>query len=142
MPKAQCNGIEIEYERLLPATGGESAPALVFIMGLGAQLVGWDDGFIEGFVRLMATPPDFPGPVNLGNPSEFTIRQLAEQVISLTGSRSQLVFRPLPPDDPTQRQPDIALAREKLGWQPQVALRDGLLKTIAYFDGLLRESAA
>jgi len=100
------------------------------------------DDLIEGFVRLMKTSADFPGPMNLGNPSEFTIRQLAEQVIELTGSRSQLVFRPLPPDDPTQRQPDISLAREKLGWSPNVALRDGLVKTIAYFDALLRETAA
>ena len=117
-------------------------PITIYGEGQQTRSFCYVDDLIEGFVRLMATPPDFPGPVNLGNPSEFTIRQLAEQVISLTGSRSQLVFRPLPPDDPTQRQPDIALAREKLGWQPQVALRDGLLKTIAYFDGLLRESAA
>ena len=117
-------------------------PITIYGEGQQTRSFCYVDDLIEGFVRLMATPPDFPGPVNLGNPSEFTIRQLAEQVISLTGSRSQLVFRPLPPDDPTQRQPDIALARDKLGWQPQVALRDGLLKTIAYFDGLLRESAA
>ena len=95
------------------------------------------DDLIEGFVRFIDTPPDFPGPINLGNPGEFTIRQLAEQIISLTGSSSTLVFRPLPPDDPVQRQPDISLAREKLGWEPQVPLAEGLARTIAYFDELL-----
>jgi UDP-glucuronate decarboxylase len=113
-------------------------PITIYGEGQQTRSFCYVDDLIEGFVRLMATPADFPGPVNLGNPSEFTIRQLAEQVIELTGSRSQLVYRPLPPDDPTQRQPDIALAREKLGWTPTVALRDGLRKTIAYFEGLLR----
>jgi UDP-glucuronate decarboxylase len=83
-------------------------------------------------------PADFPGPVNLGNPNEFTIRQLATKVIELTGSRSAIVARPLPSDDPAQRQPNIALARERLGWAPQVQLDEGLAKTIAYFDGLLK----
>jgi UDP-glucuronate decarboxylase len=101
------------------------------------------DDLIEGFLRFMDLPrgkdgqPGFPGPINLGNPNEFTIRQLAEQVIELTGSRSRLVHLPLPADDPMQRQPDISLAREKLGWEPVVPLREGLKKTIAYFDGLL-----
>jgi UDP-glucuronate decarboxylase len=98
------------------------------------------DDLIEGFLRFMRTDGDFPGPVNLGNPAEFTIRQLAELVLELTGSRSQLVMNPLPSDDPKQRQPDIALAREKLAWRPQVALREGLKATIAYFDGLLTQS--
>jgi UDP-glucuronate decarboxylase len=88
---------------------------------------------IEGLIRLMESPDDFTGPVNLGNPHEFTIRQLAEQVLRLTGSRSELVCRPLPPDDPRQRQPDIGLARERLGWAPTVELEEGLRKTIAYF---------
>ncbi|MGL4566229.1 MAG: UDP-glucuronic acid decarboxylase family protein, partial [Halioglobus sp.] len=95
------------------------------------------DDLVEGFVRLMATPPDFQGPMNLGNPVEFTIRELAEQVLDLTGSRSHLVEEPLPADDPKQRQPDITLARERLGWDPQVHLREGLAKTIEYFDKLL-----
>ncbi len=81
----------------------------------------------------MGTAPDFTGPVNLGNPDEFTILELAEKVIALTGSDSQLRFEPLPEDDPTQRQPDIARAREHLGWAPTVKLDDGLLPTIAYF---------
>ncbi len=96
------------------------------------------DDLIEAFVRLMDTPDDFPGPMNLGNPNEFTIRQLAETVIELTGARSELTFLPLPSDDPRQRQPDITLAREMLGWEPTTVLRDGLTRTIEYFDRLLR----
>ena len=86
---------------------------------------------------MMATPDDVTGPINLGNPGEFTIRQLAEKILELTGSRSALVHRPLPENDPTQRQPDIARARALLGWEPTVALEQGLAKTIAYFEDLL-----
>ena len=82
--------------------------------------------------------PGFPGPINLGNPTEFTIRELAEQVIALTGSASRLVFQPLPADDPRQRKPDIALAQARLGWTPGTPLEQGLVKTIEYFDALLR----
>jgi len=95
------------------------------------------DDLVDGLMRLMATPADFGGPVNLGNPGEFTIAELAELVLEMTGSGSQIVRRPLPQDDPRQRQPDIALARERLGWEPKVALRQGLERTVAYFDGLL-----
>ncbi|MCG8589724.1 MAG: SDR family oxidoreductase [Proteobacteria bacterium] len=95
------------------------------------------DDLIEAFVRLMGSPPEFPGPVNLGNPGEFTMRELAELVIELTGSRSPLETHPLPEDDPRQRCPDIQLARERLGWEPRVPLAEGLKKTIAYFDELL-----
>jgi UDP-glucuronate decarboxylase len=97
------------------------------------------DDLVEGLIRLMETPDSVTGPVNLGNPVEFTIRQLAEQVIELTGSSSKIVFHPLPQDDPRQRRPDISLAKDLLAWEPKVQLRDGLKKTIAYFDGLLRE---
>ncbi len=95
------------------------------------------DDLIEGFAALMASPAGFTGPVNLGNPAEFSIRELAELVIAMTGSRSKLVFKPLPADDPKQRQPDIALAKKVLNWEPVVPLKDGLQHTIAYFDGLL-----
>jgi UDP-glucuronate decarboxylase len=92
---------------------------------------------LDGFQRLMAAGDDFIGPVNLGNPRESTIRELAEMVLQLTGSKSKLVFMPLPADDPRQRQPDITLAREKLGWEPKVTVEDGLKETISYFRHLL-----
>jgi UDP-glucuronate decarboxylase len=95
------------------------------------------DDLLDGFLKLMATPKGFTGPVNLGNPGEFTIRELAEKVIALVGSRSQLVFMPLPADDPTQRKPDISRAREALDWSPGIDLETGLRSTISYFDALL-----
>jgi UDP-glucuronate decarboxylase len=91
------------------------------------------DDLIEGFVRLMGTKPGVTGPINLGNPGEFTMLELAEKVLKLVGGSSQLTFMPLPADDPRQRQPDIALAKEKLEWEPKVSLEDGLKETIAYF---------
>ena len=99
------------------------------------------DDLVEAMMRMMGTSPEFHGPVNIGNPTEFTIRELAEQVIELTGSRSRLVHEPLPSDDPKQRQPDISLARAKLGWEPTVALREGLTRTIAYFETVLEKSS-
>jgi UDP-glucuronate decarboxylase len=95
------------------------------------------DDLIEGFVRLMDSPDELTGPVNLGNPGEFTMIELAEAVKDLTGSSSAMVHEPLPKDDPRQRQPDIKLAREALEWEPKVSLREGLRPTIAYFDRLL-----
>ena len=91
------------------------------------------DDLIDGWLALMETEKGFTGPVNIGNPHEFTIRQLAEQVIEQTGSKSELKFQPLPQDDPMQRKPDISLARERLGWEPKIELKEGLEKTIAYF---------
>jgi len=111
----------------------------ITIYGNGRQTRSFQyvDDLVEGMVRMMATGDEFTGPVNIGNPVEFTIRELAEKVIKLTGSRSELVFMPLPGDDPVQRQPDISLAREMLsGWEPQIHLEEGLLKTIAYFEQL------
>ena len=96
------------------------------------------DDLIEAILRTMDTPADFTGPVNIGNPGEFTMLELAEKVITLTASTSRLVHRPLPQDDPRQRQPDITLAKSVLDWQPRVSLEDGLKETIAYFRNLLR----
>jgi len=96
------------------------------------------DDLVDGLIGLMDTSDNVTGPVNLGNPVEFTIRQLAELTIELTGSSSKIVHRPLPEDDPKQRRPDISLAQELLAWTPRVQLRDGLIKTIAYFEQLLR----
>jgi UDP-glucuronate decarboxylase len=95
------------------------------------------DDMIEGIVRMMGNPHEFTGPVNLGNPNEFTILQLAEKVIRMTGSRSKIVFQPLPTDDPTQRRPDIELARRKLDWKPTIELEEGLQRTIDYFKNLI-----
>ena len=94
---------------------------------------------IEGWMRLMATDDDITGPINIGNPGEFTMIELAENVIELTGSSSKLVFEPLPADDPKQRKPDITLAKEKLDWEPKVQLREGLANTIEYFDSLMKQ---
>jgi UDP-glucuronate decarboxylase len=89
---------------------------------------------IEGFIRLMGDRTTIHTPVNLGNPAEFTVRDLAEQVIAITGSKSKIVHKPLPIDDPRQRRPDITVAKRELGWEPSVALADGLKSTIAYFE--------
>lgn len=95
------------------------------------------DDMIDGFIRLMGSPEEVTGPVNLGNPGEFTILELAQKVCAMTGSRSELIFKPLPSDDPRQRKPDIGLAKKVLDWEPRVILEDGLAKTISYFEKLL-----
>jgi UDP-glucuronate decarboxylase len=100
------------------------------------------DDLVDGLVRLMGTPETVTGPVNLGNPGAFSIRELAETVIELTGSSSRIVHVPLPADDPRQRQPDISKAKELLDWNPSVQLRDGLRKTVAYFERLLQGKPA
>lgn len=106
--------------------------------GMQTRSFQYVDDLVEAMVRMMATGDDFTGPVNTGNPGEFTMLELAEKVISMTGSKSKLVFMPLPSDDPKQRKPDISLAYEKLGgWQPSIKLEDGLAKTIAYFKDIL-----
>jgi UDP-glucuronate decarboxylase len=108
------------------------------IFGDGSQTRSfcYRDDLIEGLIRLMDGPDDFPGPVNLGNPDEFTIRELADLVLEATGSKSKLIEEPLPADDPKQRRPDIALARQKLGWEPRVPLREGLRQTIDWFRSI------
>jgi UDP-glucuronate decarboxylase len=116
----------------------QNEPITIYGDGRQTRSFCYVDDLIEGFVKLMDMPAAFPGPVNLGNPNEFTIRELADKVIELTGSRSAIVAKPLPSDDPLQRQPNIAVAKERLGWAPQVQLDEGLRKTIAYFDQLLK----
>jgi UDP-glucuronate decarboxylase len=114
----------------------------VTIFGDGTQTRSFQyvTDLVEALVRMMATEDTFTGPVNIGNPQEFTMLGLAEEILEITGSKSKIVYLPLPGDDPAQRQPDISLAREKLGgWEPQVQLREGLVKTIEYFDRLLSE---
>ncbi|EKB49118.1 UDP-glucuronic acid decarboxylase family protein [Cecembia lonarensis] len=108
----------------------------ITIYGAGSQTRSfcYVDDLLEGMVRLMNNEVGFVGPVNIGNPNEFTILELAELVLELTNSSSSLIFKPLPQDDPLQRQPDISLAKEKLNWQPTIQLKEGLAKTIAYFE--------
>jgi UDP-glucuronate decarboxylase len=111
----------------------------ISIFGDGSQTRSfcYVDDLIEAMLRMMETPADFTGPVNIGNPREMTVLELADKVIRLVGGKSQLVFHPLPQDDPRQRQPDISLARDKLAWEPKVSLEDGLKETVAYFRRLL-----
>lgn len=109
--------------------------------GLQTRSFCYVSDLIDGFIRFMVAPDDVTGPINLGNPVEFTMLELAQKVIDITGSKSKLVYKPLPADDPKQRCPDITLAKEKLDWKPVVPLEEGLKKTIAYFDKLLSERA-
>ena len=112
-------------------------PITVYGNGKQTRSFCYVSDMIEAFVRLMDTPDEVPGPVNLGNPGEFTILELAEMVIEMTGSKSVITLKPLPSDDPTQRQPDNSLAKKLLDWEPKVPLAEGLKTTIAYFDDLL-----
>ena len=119
----------------------QNRPITLYGDGTQTRSFCYVDDLIEGFRRLMDSADDVTGPINIGNPGEFTMVQLAETILELTGSRSPLVHEPLPVDDPKQRQPDITLARERLGWEPTVPLKAGLARTIAYFDQMLRENA-
>ncbi len=121
---------------IMQALRGE--PITIFGKGTQTRSFCYRDDLVEAFLLLMGTGDEVTGPMNLGNPGEFTMIELADQVLDLTGSKSELVFRPLPQDDPKQRRPDIGLAERELGWKPKVALRDGLVRTIEYFDGLAR----
>jgi UDP-glucuronate decarboxylase len=121
---------------IVQALKGE--PITIYGEGKQTRSFCYVDDLIDALIRCMETSDDFAGPINLGNPVEFEIRALAELVIKLTSSRSKTVFRPLPTDDPTQRRPDISLAKEILQWEPSTSLETGLHNTIAYFDGLLK----
>jgi len=112
-------------------------PVTIYGNGEQTRSFCYVDDLVEAFLRIMDTEDDFTGPVNIGNPNEFTIRELADAVIELTGSKSEIISKPLPADDPVQRQPDISIAREKLDWEPTIQLKEGLEKTIAYFDARL-----
>jgi len=115
----------------------KGSPITIYGSGLQTRSFCYVDDLIEGFVRLMAADDEVTGPVNLGNPNEFTIRQLAETVLKLTGSSSELIDKPLPEDDPTQRCPDISMANNELAWKPTIELEEGLNRTIAYFKEIL-----
>lgn len=135
-PRMHPNDGRVVSNFIVQALQGED----ITIYGDGSQSRSfcYADDLVEGFVRLMDSRDEFTGPVNLGNPNEFTIKELAEQVLEQVGSKSKLVYKPLPSDDPRQRQPDISLAKQELNWEPSIELKDGLVKTISYFDELLK----
>ncbi len=139
-PRMHPNDGRVVSSFIVQALLGEDIT--LFGDGMQTRAFCYVDDLIEGFVRLMRTDEAVTGPINLGNPHEISVRELATHIIRLTGSRSRLVFRPLPQDDPMQRCPDIALARRVLDWEPLVPLESGLSRTIAYFDRLLGTAAA
>lgn len=136
-PKMNPDDGRVVSNFIVQAIRGED----ITIFGDGNQTRSFQyvDDLVEGFIRLMATPKGFTGPVNIGNPNEFTMLELAENVLDLVGSKSKLTFMPLPQDDPKQRQPDITLAKKELDWEPKVQLREGLTKTIEYFENVLEK---
>ena len=136
-PRMHPNDGRVVSNFIMQALQGK--PITIYGDGSQTRSFCYVDDLIEGFIRLMGSPKQLTGPMNLGNPGEFTIRELAERIIEMTGSKSQLVFQTLPQDDPKQRRPDIAFAKAQLNWTPTVPLAEGLKKTIAYFDGLLAE---
>ncbi len=139
-PRMHPNDGRVVSNFIVQALKGE--PITIYGDGKQTRSFCYVDDLIEAFVRLMATSDEVTGPMNLGNPVEFTIRELAETVIEMTGSCSKLEFKPLPSDDPIQRCPDIALARKVLEWEPGITLRQGLVNTISYFDALLKAGDA
>ncbi len=134
-PRMHPNDGRVVSNFIVQALQGD--PITVYGDGSQSRSFCYVDDLIEGFVRLMDTNDDFTGPVNLGNPGEFTILELASKVVEMTGSKSEIVFKELPADDPQQRRPDIGLAKDKFGWEPRIKLDDGLKPTINYFDRLL-----
>ncbi|KQZ95582.1 NAD-dependent dehydratase [Rhizobium sp. Root564] len=137
-PRMHPNDGRVVSNFIVQALKGE--PITIFGEGAQTRSFCYRDDLVEAMIRMMATNDSVTGPINIGNPNEFTIRSLAEMVLELTGSRSELVFKPMPLDDPTQRQPDIQKAKDILGWQPSIELREGLISTIKYFDKLLSAS--
>ncbi len=136
-PNMQPNDGRVVSNFILQALTDQ--PITIYGDGTQTRSFCYVDDLIEGFVRLMDSGDDLTGPVNLGNPGEFTVKELAENIIEMTGSKSKLEFLPLPQDDPKQRQPDISLAKKALNWEPQVKLTEGLKQTIEYFDDLLKQ---
>ncbi len=137
-PKMHPNDGRVVSNFIMQALQG--LPITIYGDGQQSRSFCYVDDLIEVFIRLMDSPDDFTGPVNTGNPREFTIKALAGKIIDLTGSSSKLDYKPLPSDDPIQRQPNITMAKERLGWEPNIQLEEGLRKTIPYFDKLLQEA--
>jgi UDP-glucuronate decarboxylase len=139
-PRMHVHDGRVVSNFIVQALRGE--PITIYGDGSQTRSFCYVDDLVDALVRLMATPDEVTGPINLGNPAEMTVKALAERVIALTGSRSKIEYRPLPQDDPKQRQPDIARAKETLGWAPTTPLEEGLAKTVAYFDQLLKSGEA
>lgn len=135
-PRMHPNDGRVVSNFIVQALRGE--PITIYGEGKQTRSFCYVDDLIDGLIRLMNSPDAFTGPVNLGNPTEFTILELAEMVMKLTGTRSEMVFKPLPADDPIQRKPDISLAKTTLDWEPKIPLQEGLSHTVDYFDDLLR----
>jgi len=139
-PRMHVHDGRVVSNFIVQALRGE--PITIYGDGSQTRSFCYVDDLVDALVRLMGTPDEVTGPINLGNPAELTVKALAERVVALTGSRSRIEYRPLPEDDPKQRQPDIALARSTLGWEPTTPLEEGLAKTVAYFDRLLESGEA
>jgi UDP-glucuronate decarboxylase len=138
-PRMEINDGRVVSNFIVQALRSE--PITIYGTGMQTRSFQFVDDLLEGFIRMMDTSDEITGPVNLGNPVEFTMVELAESIIKLTGSRSEIIYLPLPKDDPMQRQPDISLAKKVLsGWEPKIDLNDGLKKTIKYFDNLLNHT--
>jgi len=135
-PRMHPNDGRVVSNLILQALRGK--PLTIFGDGSQTRSFCYVDDMVDGLIRLMNSPDGFTGPVNLGNPEEVTILGLAEKIIKMTKSRSEIIFKPLPADDPRQRNPDVTLAKEKLEWSPKTSLEDGLARTIVYFDNLLK----
>ena len=138
-PRMHPNDGRVVSNFIVQALNNE--PITIYGKGLQTRSFCYVDDLVDGLVRLMVSESDLTGPVNLGNPHEITVRDLAERVLSITGARSSIVYEPAPRDDPTQRCPDISIAGDRLGWVPRIGLEEGLQKTVAYFDAILSKAS-
>lgn len=136
-PRMHPNDGRVVSNFIVQALKGD--PITIFGDGTQTRSFQYVDDLLDGMIRMMDTSDDFTGPINIGNPNEFSMLELAHEILELTNSQSTIVFKPLPADDPTQRQPDISLAKDKLNWTPKIQLKEGLKKTIEYFDDILAQ---
>jgi UDP-glucuronate decarboxylase len=136
-PRMHPNDGRVVSNFIVQALKGE--PITIFGDGTQTRSFQYVDDLLDGMIKVMATPDEFTGPINIGNPNEFSMLELANEILEITKSKSIITFKPLPADDPTQRRPDISMAERELNWTPKIQLREGLIKTIEYFDGVLRK---
>ena len=136
-PRMHPNDGRVVSNFIVQALKGE--PITIFGDGTQTRSFQYVDDLLDGMIKMMATPDEFTGPINIGNPNEFSMLELANEILEITNSKSTITFKALPADDPTQRQPDISMAKRELNWVPKIQLREGLIKTIEYFEGVLRK---